>query len=1281
MKLSEKISLLRKEKGWSQEQLASKLDVSRQAIYKWEADIATPEIEKLKKLSIIFNISLDNLLNDDLPLSSNSNLQEKTIGQEPVMSEESNNEEKQNSFQNSNPYDMNSKKGNKLPLIIFSILGALVIIAALVVGAVLLFGKHTHEFGDYVISEEETCTSEGSKYRVCEKCDYKEVASIPKSKHNYIILNSVEATCTDEGLSEGKKCSVCEKTIVNQITITKKEHTEEIVAGKEATCLETGLTNGKRCSVCNTVLVEQQIINAKGHTPEIVNGKEATCKEEGLTNGKKCSVCKETLEEQVKIPKSSHKYDDNKDAECNACGYVRDVNCKHINKTILSAVSPSCTKTGLTQGEKCVDCEEIIIKQQIIEKTEHTEETVLGEEPTCEETGLTNGKKCSICDTVLVEQQVISAKGHTEVVVQGQEATCTQTGLTDGKKCSVCGKTTVNQTTILKKDHTEETVLGKEPTCEKTGLTNGKKCSVCNEILLKQQVIIAKGHTEIIVSGKEATCTQTGLTDGKKCSVCGKTTVNQTTILKKDHTEETVTGKEATCLQTGLTNGKKCSVCNAVLVEQQVISAKGHTEKRIKGTDPTCSTTGLTDGIVCSVCDTVIKTQEILTTIDHSYYNNVCTKCNYALKESRGLSFSADSNGSGYAVTGIGSCNDTDLVIPATYNGIPVTAIANAAFINNTTIKSVIIPDNVKTIEMNAFRACSYLHTVDIGNGVEIIEGEAIEAAFYQCRSLKNLKLGNSLKVIPTWGFAECTSLESVVIPDSVEYIGGGAFGGCTKLYNVVIGSGVKICGDAAGNPFIGCEKLLISENGVYYVDKWLVHIDPTVESFALKSNTVGISSYALSSDKLLSVTFNSRLKYVNSYAFYEATSIKSIELPTGVVSIGECAFWRCTSLEKIVIPTTCVEASNIFYAGTEPIKYAEAPAFVFNKIPKEHLETAVINSGTEILPETFKNCSTLQSVIIPNTIKVIGADAFNGCTQISELTIPDSVFTIGSGALKNLSNMQKLVIGKGITTVEKGMLYGASSLEDITIPFVGKASDPDDLSKTESEVLGSGEITFGYIFGSTYYKNSTMIENFCTGVFSGIHNPVSYLPLSLKNVTISTPCLIYDFAFQYVTLDLLTIPKGVEFGGYQVFGTIAMVNYLGTLEDWCSISFATIGSNPCSSGANLYLNGVLLTEVTLNSVNDYVFFGCASITKATVNGDIGICAFDKCTNLTSVTIGKGVKTIYADAFFYCPSLSQVNYLGSIDEWNNIKFATEGSNPTYCGADLYIDGKLTIIQE
>ena len=74
MKLSEKIMVLRKAKGMTQEELASICNVSRQSISKWEADIALPETEKLLILGKVFQLSMDVLLKDELTLNEVKNV-------------------------------------------------------------------------------------------------------------------------------------------------------------------------------------------------------------------------------------------------------------------------------------------------------------------------------------------------------------------------------------------------------------------------------------------------------------------------------------------------------------------------------------------------------------------------------------------------------------------------------------------------------------------------------------------------------------------------------------------------------------------------------------------------------------------------------------------------------------------------------------------------------------------------------------------------------------------------------------------------------------------------------------------------------------------------------------------------------------------------------------------------------------------------------------------------------------------------------------------------------
>ncbi len=86
-------------------------------------------------------------------------------------------------------------------------------------------------------------------------------------------------------------------------------HSEtEIIKGKAASCTEKGLSDGKRCSVCRMLLEKQTEISPKGHTEVTDKGKAATCTEKGLTEGKHCSVCKKVITAQKSIAATGHKF-------------------------------------------------------------------------------------------------------------------------------------------------------------------------------------------------------------------------------------------------------------------------------------------------------------------------------------------------------------------------------------------------------------------------------------------------------------------------------------------------------------------------------------------------------------------------------------------------------------------------------------------------------------------------------------------------------------------------------------------------------------------------------------------------------------------------------------------------------------------------------------------------------------------------------------------------------------------------------------------------------------
>jgi hypothetical protein len=165
---------------------------------------------------------------------------------------------------------------------------------------------------------------------------------------------------------------------------------------------------------------------------------------------------------------------------------------------------------------------------------------------------------------------------------------------------------------------------------------------------------------------------------------------------------------------------------------------------------------------------------------------------------------------------------DSDLTIPDTINGLPVTTLGMESFFNRPNLTRVTIPDGVTSIGLNAFRDCDNLTNVTIPNSVTNIGFGAFaysplmsatipggvssldDETFAGCYLLTNLTLGNGLISIWDRAFADC-GLTDVTIPDSVTSIGISTFVNCINLTNVTLGNSVASIGSYA---FSGCTNL-----------------------------------------------------------------------------------------------------------------------------------------------------------------------------------------------------------------------------------------------------------------------------------------------------------------------------------------------------------------------------------------------------------------------------------------------------------------------------------------
>lgn len=955
----------------------------------------------------------------------------------------------------------------------------------------------------------------------------------------------------------------------------------------------------------------------------------------------------------------------------------------------------TCTEDGL-MFRSCTVCGER--ETQKIPAQGHTEgEWIIDSWATCTEDG-SKHTECTVCGTTIHTDTISATHSYGEWIPQ-EDSDCVNVGMLGHYQCDACGKDfdeNKNELTSLEistKQHTEGDWIVDEPaTCVQTG-SKHTECKVCYQTVSTEDIPVNDNH----VYGEwikeiDSDCTNDGTLGHYHCDACGKDldenikVLTSLVISAKGHAEgDWIIDKAATCTQTG-SKHTECTVCGETVTTETIPVNDDHVYGEwIPKTDSDCIHIGTLGHYHCNVCDKNFDAdKKVLTSLTisvkgHNYVDGVCTVC-HQKERSEGIACKLSNDGTYYIVTGIGTCTDTDVVIPFEHNGLPVKAIEALAFKDCTEITSVVIPDSITSIGVAAFRGCTGLTTVIIpeNSTLAAIDG----SAFCECSALISITIPDSVTTIDGSAFYDCSSLVSITIPAGVTTIGSEAFYNCTALteinYNATNCADFEYKNDVftyAGKNGDGI-KVTISKNVQKIPDYLFFPNDSTI--------------YVPNITELV-FEEGSVCQSIGSYAFSGCKKLTDVTIVSSVTSIGNSAFSGWSALTEIHYnATNCADLSFNNYVFNHVGKDGDGikvtigknvqkiPAYLF--CPYEASAYLYVPNVTEVVFEegsvcqsigkyAFYHCPSLTSITIGESVTSIGKHAFSTCAALTEihynatncddLSDCNYVFNIsGTG-----TEYVKVTIGKNVQRIPAYLFCPDSS-------SISHASRIREVVFEEDSVCQSiGEYAF---CNCTNLRNVTIPES-----VTSIGEYAFYNCITLENVNYNaTNCddfssdnYVFAYAGQNGSGIKLTVGKNVQKMPAYLFYTNASNRYAPKLTELvfeessvcqsigayafscASLTSVTIPYGVTSIGNDAFSFCAELTDVTIpntvTSIGNFAFCMCTSLTEITIPDSvtsIEFSAFNSCASLASVTIGKGVTSIGNNAFAFCPLLTEIYY-------------------------------------